>query len=63
MGVQRRPAVTHSQPVTVSDLGAGAGVVACAAVYLSPLGWATGLTMVGMLALWFWAFVPTRPRA
>jgi 16S rRNA G1207 methylase RsmC len=51
--------MTSSQPrVTVSDLGAGAGVVACAAVYISPLGWATGLTMVGMLGLWLWAFVP-----
>jgi hypothetical protein len=51
----------RSQPcVTVSDLGVGAGVVACAAVYISPLGWATGLTMVVILALWFWAFVPRR---
>jgi hypothetical protein len=44
--------------IAVSDLGVGAGVVACAAVYISPLGWATGLTMVGMLGLWLWAFVP-----
>ena len=54
----------RSQPrVTVSDLGVGAGVIACAAIYLSPLGWATGLTMVVVLALWFWAFVPKESQA
>jgi 16S rRNA G1207 methylase RsmC len=52
--------IRSQQRVAVSDLGAGAGVVACAAVYISPLGWATGLTMVVILALWFLAFVPRR---
>jgi hypothetical protein len=35
-------------------------VVACAAVYISPLGWATGLTMAGLFAMWRWAFSSAR---
>lgn len=56
--------MTNSQQrVTVSDLGAGAGVVACVAVYISPLGWATGLTMAGLFAMWRWAFSSARSQA
>jgi hypothetical protein len=44
--------------IAVSDLGVGVGVVACAAVYISPLGWARGLTMAELFAMWRWTFVP-----